>query len=198
MNQHLAIILPGRRESVSSRQYQRLGFVFEEIGIKPEYIQPNWKLPSVDAITREASRQIRQVALRGKIVYGLGFSLGALCILKASEEVSFEAAILCSMSFFKEEIPHMGAVLRFFTRKVIYRGDEPSEYPSVHLGKAYHFVYGERELPNIPSGIRALRETRFRGGQTVVAPEAGHNLGHEGYQVALEALIRSVGCAGGA
>ena len=120
MTQSLAFIVPGRRESVLGDQYQRLGHSFEEIGIKPEYIQPNWKLTSVSAVASDTSRQIHQVATQGKRVHGLGFSLGALSLLMASENVRFETTILCSMSFFREDIPHMGLILRFFTRRILF------------------------------------------------------------------------------
>lgn len=192
VSQTIAVILPGRRESVSGLPYQRLGNMFAECGIKPEYIQPNWRLTSVTEITRDTVRQIRAVVQPNQPVFGLGFSLGALCVLKSSEEINFKASILCSMSFFNEEIPYMGALLRFFTQRVIYRGGEILQYPPVHPEHKYYFVYGQKELRKIPEEILALRSNRFNGGQTIVAAAAGHNIGHHGYQVALASLIRNL------
>lgn len=192
INQTIAVILPGRREFVSSPSYQRLGNVFTECGIKPEYIQPNWGLTSVAEITRDTARQIRAVVQPNQPIFGLGFSLGALCVLKSSEQVNFKASILCSMSFFSEEIPYMGALLRFFTKRVIYRGGEILQYPPVRPEHKYYFVYGQKELRKIPEGILTLRSNRFNEGQTIVAAKAGHNISHHGYQAALASLIRNL------
>jgi len=188
----IALILPGRREQADSKAYKQIGTLFEEQSIKAVYIQPEWKLKSISEQLRDTSIKVNQSIGANDEVYFLGFSKGALFALICASQIRVKKSILCSMSFFKEEIPHMGMLLKLFTRKMVYGGEEPFSYPQIRQKNDFCFIYGEKELKSIPDKIMASRAELFNSGETIIAKKAGHNISHRGYQSALKSIIKGL------
>lgn len=193
-SENVVLIIPGRRELVDSRTYRDVGDIFESNSITPLFIQPHWKGASVTELLEETATKIVQEIEKRKYreIHGFGFSLGAMLLLLGARNIRLTTSILCSMSFFKEEIPHMGRVLKLFTKHIVYAGDEPFSYPEVSPAQKFIFLYGEKELRSIPSQIIKMREDHFRSEESVVAKSSGHNLGHAGYQLALREVAGSI------
>jgi len=84
----------------------------------------------------------------------------------------------------------MGIMLKLFTKKIIYGGEEAFSYPEVTPYQQFLFVYGEKELKSIPKPLIEARSNKFPG--EVVAEKAGHNISHSGYRNALELLIERI------
>lgn len=186
------VIVPGKRESVAGNAYKKIGSLFEARLIKPIYIQPDWSLKSVKDMLNDTTSKISE-SLRNDYdeIYSFGFSMGAMFSLLASSQLAFHKSVLCSMSFFEEEIPYMGMMLKLFTKRIIYGGEDIFTYPKVAPEQRFLFVYGEKELKTISQSIVEARLKQYPG-EVVIAKKAGHNISHAGYQKTLRFVIEQI------
>lgn len=94
-------IIPGYRQSSTSKAYKAIAVLFAQHGYEPIILSFSWK-QSILQNTEYFLKEYKKV--RRKKKYILGFSFGAMIAFLAATKVKVSGLILCSLSpFFKED-----------------------------------------------------------------------------------------------
>jgi len=97
-------IIPGFKHSSLSPDYQKIGDIFKDKGIQPNYVEIPWKNTTI-AGNLAFFLDIYQRSKADR-KYVLGFSFGAVIALLAATKASFDTIFLCSLSpYFPEDLP---------------------------------------------------------------------------------------------
>jgi len=185
-------IVPGFSHKTSEPPYQAVAQAFAVRGIEPVLIDIGWRRQGIQGYLREARAAV--LARPAEEPYFFGFSMGAMCLLGMEPEVMPRAQILCSlMGLWREDQPYQQWYMRAWAWR-IYLGRRKPSYPSrdgMPLPRTI-FVYGEREARIIHPRVRAARDDRFPGSETVVVPGARHAIGEPVYVRAVVGLIATL------
>lgn len=96
-------IIPGFRQSPSSKAYRELAGIFEMEGYSPYPVKIPWRNNTISQNTEYFLEEYKKIRAGKK--YILGFSYGAMIALLTATKTETAGLILCSLSpYFKEDI----------------------------------------------------------------------------------------------
>lgn len=215
MEDRKVLILPGYSAETDEDKYRRIGDIFSENGIEPEYIDIEWD-PNLDRNVEKTEEIFRKKSkdYSNLEIYLFGHSWGAVCAFAASPEIEPKAQILASLSpEFREDwerFPESQKKLgKFIGRiyEVLGKAEsvEDSKRPSYtnleeeNLGEI-HFIYAESEY-NGWFGINMLgyggeitenRKKIFPEAQEKVVENSGHRMSSEAYFEEIRNIVENL------
>lgn len=100
----VVFIIPGFKDSPNKSEYNKVGRLFQEKGIKTIFIAIPWNRTIISENVDYFLKEFNKVKADKK--YVLGFSFGAVIVFIASTRELFDGQILCSLSpYFQEDLP---------------------------------------------------------------------------------------------
>lgn len=189
----VALIIPGVGQKTSDAEYHMIGDYYKSKGIRPIYVDIDWKRSGLNSLATAASQISSEIikSYRGSTIYLFGFSSGAVIAYKLSESSNPAHTLLCSMSpVFAEDRKYQISPLRQFMGLV-------ADYSSNHLSYSHNerrcfvFLYGDREFL-INKSIIEHRKSVFTCSKTITVQGAGHNISDPAYLAAIKNIVTEI------
>jgi hypothetical protein len=193
--QALAVIIPGLNKTGAEPEYDAIGTLYNRNGIAPVIVNVNWNAVGINNITATARQLAGMISdsFPGSKFHLFGFSFGAVIALKVSQLMDVEQVLLCSMSpLFKEDkafqLFPFGQILGMITdySKNGLSYSESKETCSI-------FLYGEHDSFAINKAIILNRKDFFKCNETIMVPEARHDLSTGSYLSVIGEIIPAIG-----
>jgi hypothetical protein len=192
---NLALIIPGMNQTCSDPGYDSIGTYYKSIGITPVYININWKVIGVENLTSVAMQlhDMLKDSFPESHFYLFGFSFGAVISLKLSQLMSTEHILLCSMSpMFTEDIIHQIFPFRQILGMVTDYSENGLSY-SASKKKCIVFLYGSKDSFALNKAIIQNRKHFFSCNETIIIPNAKHNISDGSYLKAIQRIVQRIG-----
>jgi alpha/beta superfamily hydrolase len=191
---NLALIIPGMNQTCSDLGYDFIGTFYKSIGISPVYVNINWKAVGINDLS-DAAFQIHNMlkdSFPESNLYLFGFSFGAVITLKLSQLANTEHILLCSMSpLFSEDRIHQIFPFRQILSIVTDYSKNGLSYSSSNK-TCVVFLYGDHDSFAITKAIIQNRKEYFTCNQTIIIPNARHNISGSSYLSTIRQTIHRV------
>jgi hypothetical protein len=195
--QKIAFIIPGGNHDCGMIAYKKIGGYFKKKGIKPLFIEINWKQNSIQDLISESRKKISDYLkiYQNSEKYMLGFSFGAMCCIANSIIVKPKKLILCSLSaFYREDIPRLSWWMKLYADYFEYPGFKKPSYPAItrDIEKNTLFIYGQGEILIFNKKNVEARKKIFSQSEVKIVKGAWHNIGNRNYQRTIEGTIKDL------
>jgi hypothetical protein len=185
-----AIILAGKHE-VTNERYQDIVKAFKESGWDQVILyEPDWQQRTVKGLV---DNFLSSFPVEDSSLTLLGFSLGAMIALIASDTLDIENLVLCSPSgYFREYVPLLPADDLIYARTELGDFEEYSSVEVVNKSKAKngYIIAGENELTEWPDFKKWIGDFRAQTAwKYIEIPDVGHEIEAPAYQGAIMSWV---------
>lgn len=189
----VVFIIPGFLDSSKNKEYQVIGKSFQKQGIRPIYVDIQWKRSTISENTQDFLSLFRTTSARHK--YVLGFSFGAIIASLAAAEEKVDGLFLCSLSpYFAEDLPHLKGwwKVSIGTKRVEdFKNIRIKEIvPKIHA-ETYLFM-GTKESPRVEKRVRETYDTLRSKKHLIVVNGAKHDFADKYYLQEVKRVIDSL------
>lgn len=189
-----AMVLAGRHE-VTDQRYQGIITAMADTGWDDAVLyEPDWRQHTVKALVDDF---LAAVPADGQPLTLVGFSLGAMIALIASDTLDVDALVLCSPSgYFKEYAPLLTADDLNYARECLSDFEDYSAAEVINTSKAKtgYLTAGENELDEWPDFKQWIEDLRSRTDWDYTElPGVGHDIEAPVYQEAIKNLVVDLG-----
>lgn len=185
-----ALILTGKHE-VTDERYQSIVEAFKSAGWDRVILyEPDWQQHTVKGLVNDF---LGSVSADCQPLTLLGFSLGAMIALIASNTLDVENLALCSPSgYFKEYIPFLTPDDLNYAHSELGGFDECSSVETINKSKAKNgcIIAGENELTEWPDFRKWVDDLKSQTGWNCTElPGVRHEVEAPAYQEAIKSMI---------
>lgn len=192
---NLALIIPGMNQTCSYPGYDSIGAFYQSCGITPVYVNINWKAVGIKNLTA-ASVQLQNMlkdSFPESHFYLFGFSFGAVISLKLSQLIKPEQELLCSMTpAFAEDRIHQIFPFRQILSIITDYSKNGLSY-SASERTCVIFLYGDHDSFLINKAIINYRKSFFKCNETLMVPDARHDISSHSYLVTIQQIVQRIG-----
>lgn len=193
-HQKAIFIIPGFRQSPTSRAYKELAKVLKADGYSPIMVKISWKNSTISQNSTYFLKKFERTSARKK--YILGFSYGAMIALISATKVKSSGVILCSLSpYFKEDISKTNkAVSTLMAQRY-------KDFSKLHCGtlarqlktKQIVMLYGtEESKPLIRRATRAFSQIVSHKKYLIPVLKTEHDIGSKRYLSTIDLAARAL------
>lgn len=183
MRNKAIFIIPGYRQSATSKTYQEIAATFRNEGFSPILVKIPWKNSTISDNTEYFLEKYKKIKARRK--YILGFSYGAMIAFITTTKVSASGLILCSLSpYFKEDLPKKTTAAQ--SMLMIDRFNDFQKFHSGKIAKATKakkvlMLYGAQEsLPLIRRVVKTFSKIPSKK-HLIKVSRTEHEIGNHRY-----------------
>jgi pimeloyl-ACP methyl ester carboxylesterase len=189
-----ALILTGKHE-ITDERYQGIVKAFKDAGWNQAILyEPDWRRHTVKELIDDF---LSFIPTDSEPLTLLGFSLGAMIALIASDTLDVDNLALCSPSgYFKEYAPLLTGDDLDYARKDLSDFESYSAIEAISKSKAKrgNIIAGENELAEWPDFKKWVSDLRFQTGWDYTELSGvSHEIEAPGYQEAIKSMIQNWG-----
>ena len=188
-------IIPGFKESISRKGYQKVMEAFRQNGFDTIPIKVSWQGKVMGDYVEEFMHQVRHNS--SDEVYLFGFSFGAIIAMISSIKLQPKTQILCSLSpYFKEDLKYLKKSWKKRVGKK--RINDLKQFSFDNFARKINcktiLVAGTNECKKYPLLKRRVIDAhkKIRGSELFLVKNAEHNISQKIYLTKLKEIISSL------